>query len=499
MITKMMNLFRGLDRAHGVYNISKAEQRKRKTTGDAYTKYNPVTDELWGKHLKGEQGLGIVPITDNNTCWFGAIDIDVYDLDLKDLEQDINEKKLPLVVCRTKSGGAHLYLFLNEEVPASIVRKKLNEFAMALGHPGVEIFPKQEQLANEKDVGNWINMPYFAGDKTDRYAIKDGKKLTLKQFIPWAESHRVDEDTIQSIDAFGQGNILAGAPPCLLALANSGIVEGGRNSALFNFCVYLRNRYGDAWKSHINDINNEFFNPPLKQKELSVIIKSVDKKDYFFTCNQAPIVSFCNKDLCKKCEFGIGFGMAQESSIALGNLTKILTDPPIWIIDVNGIRFELTSDDLLRQDRFRKLCMEKINIYPPRVKAKDWENLINDRLNNVETVEAPDDAGPAGLFWHYLRQFVTGPAQANTRDEILNGKVWYDDGRIYFRNADLMAYLDRQKFKQFDSRKIWTMIKDAMAARHHKFELKNVKTPVWSIEQFDEIDGDFDIPESEVL
>lgn len=496
MLNKIMTLFRGLQRAHGIYNISKAEQKKRKVGGDAVTKYEPVTEELWQKHLDGKQGIGIVPITDNNTCWFGAIDIDNYELDLNELDAQIRKNKLPLTLCRTKSGGAHLYLFLKDDVFASVVRKKLSEFCILLGVVGSEIFPKQERLASDKDVGNWINMPYFGGDKTERYAIYNGKKLSLSQFIARAMKTRVTEEQLLAVNIFDHGDILNGAPPCLNSLASNGVMEGSRNSAMFNYCVYLRNRYGDSWKGQVAAVNDKFFSPPLNSKEISVIVKSVDKKEYFFTCTQSPIASYCNKDLCRQCEFGIGYGQQQESTISLGGLTKIMTDPPIWIIDVSGIRFELASDDLLRQDRFRKLCMEKINIYPPRVKTKDWEMLINDRLANVELIEAPDDAGPQGLFWHFLRQYCTGPAQANTRDEILNGKVWNENDRVYFRSADLMAYLDRQKFKYYDSRKIWSILKDRAGAQHSSLELKGVKTRVWSIEQFDIIEGEFDVPQT---
>ena len=30
---------------------------------------------------------------------------------------------------------------------------------------------RQTKLINDDDVGSWLNMPYFNGDETDRYAI----------------------------------------------------------------------------------------------------------------------------------------------------------------------------------------------------------------------------------------------------------------------------------------------------------------------------------------
>lgn len=73
-------------------------------------------------HLEGKKGVGSIPIDENNQCLFGALDIDEYDLDLVKLFKKIKQLKLPLTVCRSKSGGAHLYIFLKEKVSATELR-----------------------------------------------------------------------------------------------------------------------------------------------------------------------------------------------------------------------------------------------------------------------------------------------------------------------------------------------------------------------------------------
>jgi hypothetical protein len=71
-----------------------------------------VTDELWDNHFEGEgAALGIIPITENNDCRWGCIDIDEYNFDHTSLIKSIRNHKLPLIVCRSKSGGAHVFLF----------------------------------------------------------------------------------------------------------------------------------------------------------------------------------------------------------------------------------------------------------------------------------------------------------------------------------------------------------------------------------------------------
>ena len=46
--------------------------------GKSFIKREPVTDELWQKHLQGRDSLGIIPINDDNQCKWGCIDIDSY-------------------------------------------------------------------------------------------------------------------------------------------------------------------------------------------------------------------------------------------------------------------------------------------------------------------------------------------------------------------------------------------------------------------------------------
>src|SRR4051794_26373194 len=83
--------FQGLDRAHGRYTPAKAKKPgSEKLDGKATTLVEPVTLALFQRHLAGTYGLGIVPVTDEATCSWGAIDIDRYiGLDLTLLEAQI--------------------------------------------------------------------------------------------------------------------------------------------------------------------------------------------------------------------------------------------------------------------------------------------------------------------------------------------------------------------------------------------------------------------------
>ncbi len=306
-------LFAGLDRAHGRYTLDGTKDAKGKANGRAVTEKTAPTPELWERHLAGTYGLGVVPIRIDATCRWGAIDVDVYrGFDHAALRRQVEERGLPLVVCRSKSGGGHLFLFLADDAPAELVRSKLTEWADALGYHGAEVFPKQTRLDDE-GVGNWINMPYQAGDRTTRYAVgSDGAVLSAAEFLALAEAAAVTTEALAHIEPRradpDDDDLWFEAPPCLVRLAERGFPEGDRNNGLFNVAVYLRKRHGDGWAERLDAYYQKFMRPPLGHREVAMIAKSVGKKGYNFKCHDRLIAAACDRATCLTREFGVGGG-----------------------------------------------------------------------------------------------------------------------------------------------------------------------------------------------
>jgi hypothetical protein len=77
LAAQFLELFWGSEIAHGTFIVSKsAGQGKQK--GNASVVRQPASLELWQKHLEGVTGIGIIPICIDNSCRWGAIDIDDY-------------------------------------------------------------------------------------------------------------------------------------------------------------------------------------------------------------------------------------------------------------------------------------------------------------------------------------------------------------------------------------------------------------------------------------
>lgn len=490
-----MARFPGLNRAHGQYDVRGNGRSGEKQSGQAHTVREPATAARWEDHLQGRMGIGIIPITDDATCSWGAIDIDNYELTLEDLAAEVKRLKLPMVVCRSKSGGPHLFLFTSEPVPAGLMRGKLMEFAVALGYSGVEVFPKQTKLASTNDIGNWINMPYFNGNDTDRYAINDqGDQLDMDTFLALASSVAVTADQLQAltieIDPVQRDLWLEG-PPCLQCLASRGFGEGGRNKGLFNIGVYLRKRFGDGWTEKLDEYNQTFMDPPLGHKEVAYIAKSVNRKAYEFTCHEAPLAQVCNKQICLTRKFGIGTN-EQDPGVVFGSLVKVETDPPIWIWDVDGVRIELTTAELKEQSRFGTKCMEVINKLPHPIKTRAWADMLRERLADLEVIPAPVEATPEGRMMALLEEYCTERASAKTRDELLLNRPWTHEGRTYFSAVDFHQFLQTHRMVVTE-RQMWAWLR-RRDAQHHFFHIKGKGYSCWSIPAFGSQSEDFNVP-----
>jgi hypothetical protein len=458
---RLYKLFLGNGRAHGVFNVTKDRDRDGKKQGYARVIQEHTTPEHWDKHISGDAGLGIIPIKDNNHCHWGAIDVDNYNIDHRVLIEKLKKHKFPAVVCRSKSGGAHIYFFFSEEISAAELQPKLAEISSVLGHSGCEIFPKQTEILVERgDTGNFINMPYFGGENTVRYAFgPNGDSLTLEEFITFAEDSQMTVDEFLALETKHKKSeeLLPHGPPCLQHLCSQGFGEGGRNNALFSLGVYARRAHKDEWENVVQQYNMKYMKPPLSANEVATIIKQLQKKDYFYKCDDQPISSFCNKDVCMTRKFGVGPGSRNND---LSSLTKIAGDPPIWLLNVDGQRVELSTDALVSQSAFQKECVSQINKFPLKMTDRAWQIRMQELLENITVVETAPDTTLKGTFEDLLASFCCDRARGFEKEEIVQGIAVWMDGRIYFQIKDLVKHLTVNNFLNYSVNKVGLRLRE---------------------------------------
>lgn len=497
LAAKFHAVFAGMSQAYGTYDLSRPQIRESdgKVEGKGLTRRAPVTEELWRQHLDGEgAGIGIVPIRDDNTCVFGAIDVDDYSgIDHQDMAVRLARLGIPLAVFRSKSGGVHLFAFAAEPVSALRMQSKLRDIAAVLGYGTSEIFPKQTKiLVDQGDVGQWINMPYFGGVRGMRYEVDvDGSALSPAQFLNYVEEIKqlpawFDAPTILT-DDFPDG------PPCLQILSNIGYPKGTRNDGLYSIGIYLRKSDPDNWEQRLDLLNHKYMVPPLSLVEVQGVAKSLKRKEYNYACTKQPICNHCNATLCRTRKYGVGGGQGKFPT--LGSITKLATRPPIWFWTVDGARIELTTQELQDPRRFQGKCMEVLNIMPTVPSAVVWQAAVSHAMDSVTIVEAPDDASPEGQFWEMVEKFCTGRAQAVQKEEIVLGRPYTEKKRTYFRLIDLTTFLNTHKFMDFKTVKIASLLKEH-GAEHHCDAFRGRTTNYWSIPALTAQSESFSVPDS---
>lgn len=477
---RFMRLFTGLQRAFGLFK-----------TGRAKTLRQPVTYEDYDRHLDGDMGIGIVPINEENLCYFGVIDIDINDIDHLRLVEQVNFYKFPMIVCRSKSGGAHLYTFTKTPIPARYMRKILSKWAAELGFGSAEVFPKQDALQGS-DVGNWINLPYYdmAGNCL-RYAMNKEGAMLLSKFLDIAEGLAESSD----LETFYSGNDLEpdGMPPCLSYFYHSGASEGGRNEVLYSMGVFARKSDQADMEDFLFRMNFKMIEPPLPAKEIKSIVGSVKRQNYQYKCKHPMFKQHCNLEACKRLKYGVGTDMSKETDYdehMIGCLTKYMTNPVRWQIDINGMEVEFNSEELMNYQKIRCLSMERANIIAPPMKQEAWLLILKERLSHVREIEAPEDASVDGDISTILTEFIQIAERGQQgREDLLRGipvrDTVMDLGEeipvIMFRAQDLLSYIKRRKINLFMTNNMLWMQLRKLGVGHTKIRMRSIVIQVWWI------------------
>ena len=319
---RMMELFAGNSRAHGTHGVPTKDGLKWAINTTAKTIKGPVTLELWRAHLTGDRPLGVVPICEDGACTWGSIDVDRYDVNLLEIVERVERSKFPLLACRSKSGGLHLFLFLAKPHAASLVQNSLHEMAASLGLAGCEIFPEQTRLLGTGDVGNWIVMPYFGGTFGGKLREqvglrKTGGEMTIDEFLSVAESLRVAPEAFASLTKRrkktaddgdkGDDADIADGPPCIQRMVAEKVREhAGRNNALFHFGVLARKKWPRDWEQRLDQFNRNVMVPPLASAEVVDLTRSLAKKGYGYKCHDQPMCGLCERATCLTRKYGVG-------------------------------------------------------------------------------------------------------------------------------------------------------------------------------------------------
>lgn len=468
------SLFKGREDAHGHYFslAGKDATDRGKIVSKAESVHDPVTPALFQKHLAGKDRLGIIPVrADGKTGWF-CIDVDFYKIGNKTLAEAggypkiakaIEKLGLKLLITRSKSGGAHLWCFLEEPIPAAeankaakLFFKKLN-LADALGieqkelEQHVDLFPKDFSPNN---IGSWVNLPYF-GEACHCVGLDGKQDLSLEKFVFLANNNLTHPDDLNfKVDekAANPNKAKSGRPPCIDYMIENNVPEGHRDDAVTHFAIYALKAFPDTWEEETRAFNEQHCEPPLNQGEINKTLKSVGSRQYEgYMCKKIENI-FCDKSACRKREFGIGKDTVTEGGEELGieHIEKIDGEEPVYLLTMFGKTFPVNLVDLYLYVNFRRRAMGATNKLIPALKQPEWEEILSEKLEMMEVTEAAVDTQ---MRDRVIKQFQNWCDQGVATDSLeaaltANSPFYTQDskgnGSILFSGDALLSQLDRQ-------------------------------------------------------
>lgn len=270
-----------------------------------------VTDNLYRRHLLGNQGIGIFPMQLDDTVRFAAIDLDRPDFELAQLMAGLIPGQSWIE--RSRSGNAHVWVFFDGSVPAWAPRGVLRHICEALGERTVEVFPKQERLLPGM-VGNYINLPWHGEERpvVDPGRAAEPGIFEAAHFDEWVNAAW---DTRQSPDAwirqaeargvrpsvdrdngsdFGEQGFLHECAVYILKNRETNPIQpGSRQAVIFHVAKQLLN-----WKQLDEDEAlelvrelNEAAIEPLSEAELLAAFRNAASGRYKYTGCDDPLMA----------------------------------------------------------------------------------------------------------------------------------------------------------------------------------------------------------------
>ena len=119
---------------------------------------------LFGKHLAGYEPIGVYPLSFSGSQWltsWGCLDIDNGDLGAaQNFKSLLKAAGVPSFIEVSRSKGYHVWVFLDEPIPAWIMRRALLSAAKMVQAPDKEINPKAEKGSTPSFLGNHVRLPY---------------------------------------------------------------------------------------------------------------------------------------------------------------------------------------------------------------------------------------------------------------------------------------------------------------------------------------------------
>lgn len=418
MSTKQfMHLFSGRADAYGMNNFCMKE---------------PLTEEVYKRHIDGIQRIGIYPIYDRMLVKWIACDLDEDNFDKAlSIKRAGEHLQLPMYIERSKSKGYHIFCFFNEPVEAVKPRLVMESMLENLGFI-CEIFPKQDIVDNQHPFGNYLNLPLFGGDiKNGRTIFVDDNNQPLIENVSGLNKIKLaSPKTLDAIiflrklerkkvvlqETAEEPKIYAKELPCI-AKIKQGVPKGHRDNACFRMVINFKEKGipRDDIETLIKNWNTRNADP-LTDRDLIKVISSVFKGGYkSYGCDDAIILNYCTKDICPLTD-----AQKRKEQIEQGVITMVFRDHETMVFRKKNYEYRLAGFEFTKAGKFKvSLTLSRDN----QILFKDLIKL-DMASNRLRFVKVADDKGiDSDLI--KIEELVKKQIEKEEHDKLLTPKQLY--------------------------------------------------------------------------
>jgi hypothetical protein len=270
-------------------------------------------------------------------------------------------------------------------------------------------------------------------------------------------------------------------PPCIERMFAEGIGQGGRNNSLTHISVMLRMSEPDNGWERMQEINEQYVDPPIPEADLRIVFRNGQKPQYQYLCNTEPMCSMCDKELCTTRKWGVGPQSGIDyGEAAIDRIIKIKTDPPIYYVTFKGQVVKMGSQELLSPAKFRtrvyEITGELISVQKPRA----HEAMILEAKTDEE--EAPDEVSEDGQIFDLFKEWCdTNIPHATSKTHILRSSPFYDkdDKAVLFRGEAFISFISRKRRQGFPDNTVWAALRK-VGCENKNLMIDGKQTKVWS-------------------
>jgi hypothetical protein len=172
-------------------------------------------------------------------------------------------------------------------------------------------------------------------------------------------------------------------------------------------------------------------------------------------------------------------------------LRKYETEPVKWELIIGGKSVFMCTNTLTDYRLLRKRIMEEMLILPPILNVSEWDQRLSALMENVNVIEAPDDASTGGIIRRRLFEFLektdlnADGNDAKEREALLRGQpivqnIGKEGKRVVFKGTDFVSYLKYTRSEELKGTDLWMALRKA-GVKHGRIRINNKVTNIWHI------------------